>query len=134
MENGMNSIPMDEGQLVRLVDVFYGRVRADARLGPIFNDAVADWPEHLEKLVAFWSSIMLSTGRYKGNPMAAHMLHKDRIMPEDFDRWLALWTQTTEEIMPPDAARALQQKAARIAESLKLALWFRLPPKAEKAA
>ncbi len=45
-----------------------------------------------------------------------------------FDRWLALWAEVTEEILPAPAAAALQRKAARIAESLKLALYFRLPP------
>jgi hemoglobin len=39
-----------------LVDTFYARVRADGALGPIFNDAIPDWPEHLDKLAAFWWS------------------------------------------------------------------------------
>lgn len=56
----------DEG-LSRLVDAFYARVRSDEELGPIFNDAISDWPEHLEKLAAFWSSVMLTSGRYKGS-------------------------------------------------------------------
>ena len=118
---------IDEQGLSKLVALFYARVRNDAELGSIFNDAVADWPEHLEKLVAFWSSVMLTSGRYKGNPVAAHALHRARITPALFDRWLALWKQTTSEIMSPAAAAALQAKAARIAESLQLALFFKLP-------
>ena len=117
---------IDEAGLARLVDAFYARVRADAELGPIFNDAIDDWPHHLEKLTAFWSSVMLTSGRYKGQPVPAHMKHKDRITPELFDRWLGLWKQTTDELMERDAALALQEKAARIAESLKLAMFFRL--------
>src|SRR3546814_6567652 len=100
---------------------FYACVRTDAELGPIFNDAVHDWSEHLEKLTAFWSSVMLGSGRYKGQPVPAHMKHKHRITPELFERWLNLWKKTTDELMPPDAAHALQAKAARIAESLQLA-------------
>ena len=115
-----------EAGLARLVGAFYARVRSDAELGPIFNDAIEDWPHHLEKLTAFWSSVMLSSGRYKGQPVPAHMKHKGRITPELFDRWLGLWKQTTEELMEPDAASALQTKAARIAESLQLAMFFRL--------
>src|SRR3546814_7519892 len=57
---------IDEQELERLVALFYARVRADEELGPIFNDAIDDWPEHLEKLVAFWSSVVLTSGRYKG--------------------------------------------------------------------
>lgn len=120
------SAPLTLPQLRRLVDAFYARVRLDPELGPIFNDAISDWPEHLEKLTDFWSSIMLASGRYKGNPMAMHLKHRDRITPELFDRWLGLWAQTTDELMEPSAARALQQKAARIAESLSLALFFRI--------
>lgn len=119
---------MDEAGLARLVAAFYARVRADAELGPIFNDAIHDWPEHLEKLAAFWSSVMLTSGRYKGNPMMAHIKHIRRITPELFDRWLALWKATTDEVMPPAAAAALQAKAARISESLQLAMFFRLDP------
>lgn len=123
----MNTVVnIDEAGLARIVAAFYARVREDAELGPIFNDAIHDWPEHLETLTAFWSSVMLTSGRYKGNPMAAHLKHKARITPALFDRWLALWKRTTDEMMAPAAAAALQAKAARIGESLQLALFFRL--------
>lgn len=125
---------IDERGLRRLVALFYERVREDADLGPIFNDAVGDWPEHLEKLTAFWSSVMLASGRYKGNPVAAHIKHRERIDPALFERWLALWAYTTAEVMPPEAATALQATAARIAESLQLAMFFKLPPPNRKAA
>lgn len=115
----------DGERLGHLVETFYARVRADAALGPVFDDAIADWPEHLEKLAAFWHSVMLTSGRYKGQPVPAHLRHQDRISPELFDRWLALWNETTAEVMPPEAAAAMQAKAARIAESLKLALFFK---------
>src|SRR3546814_4692384 len=75
---------------------------------------------------SFWSSVMLTTGRYKGSPVAEHLKHKARITPAMFDRWLAIWAATTDELMAPAAAAALQAKAARIAESLQLALFFRL--------
>ncbi len=70
---------------------------------------------------------MLTSGHYKSNPVAAHALHKSRITPALFQRWLGLWQQVTAEILPPAAAAALQAKAARIAESLQLALFFRPP-------
>jgi hemoglobin len=119
---------IDDAALERLIPLFYARVREDADLGPVFDDAVQDWPHHLDKLVAFWSSVMLTSGRYKGNPMIAHLKHKPRITPELFDRWLALWAETTDAVMAPPAAAALQAKAARISESLQLALYFRLDP------
>ena len=122
----MSGLPLSDEALEELVPAFYTRVRADAELGPIFNGAIDDWPHHLDKLVAFWSSVMLTSGRYKGQPVPAHMKHKDRISPELFDRWLGLWKQTTDDLMAPEAASELPAKAARIAESLKLAMFFRL--------
>ena len=119
---------IDEAGLERLVHAFYARVREDPRLGPIFNRAIADWPEHLGKLHAFWSSVMLTSGRYKGQPVPAHVRHRDQITPELFNHWLALWGETARELMTPAAAQALEAKAARIAESLQLAMFFRLDP------
>lgn len=121
----MAALQLEAGGLRTLVDRFYQRIRADAELGPIFNDAVHDWPEHLDRLSDFWHSVMLTSGRYKGQPVPAHMKHRDRITPELFGRWLGLWASTTNELMEADAAAALQEKAGRIAESLQLALFYR---------
>lgn len=123
---------ISEAEIARLVSLFYSRVRADDGLGPIFDGAIDDWPHHLEKLAAFWSSMMLATGRYKGSPMAAHLKHRARITPAMFDQWLALWNQATADAVP-DAAPALQEKAARVAQSLQHALFFRMPPRPHPA-
>lgn len=120
------TLAIDEAGLRQLVETFYGRIRRDEVLGPIFNDAVDDWPHHFAQLTAFWTSVMMGSGRYKGQPVPAHAKHKSRIEPWMFDRWLGIWKDTTDELMEQAAAAALQEKAARIAESLKLALFFRL--------
>jgi len=111
-----------EDRLQALVALFYSRVREDELLGPVFNDAIQDWPEHLDRLQAFWSSVMLTSGRYKGRPLPVHIKHGDRIGPASFERWLALWREATDELLPPGAAAAMQEKAARIAESLTLGI------------
>jgi hemoglobin len=125
---------MTEEKLAVLVDRFYARVRADAILGPVFNGAIANWPEHLEKLTAFWSSVMLTSGRYKGSPMAAHLKHASAIQPAMFDRWLELWRETAREMPDEDHSAAVIAKAERIAESLQLGLFFKLPPERSAAA
>ena len=117
-----------ETQIAELIPLFYSRVRTDDLIGQVFDKAIDDWPPHLRKLADFWSSVMLTTGHYKGNPMAAHMKYLSEINPPMFDRWLALWADATSETLPPAMAAALQAKADRIAQSLKLALFFRLPP------
>lgn len=110
----------EEG-IVALVDRFYDKVRADATLGPIFEEAIAgDWGPHLAKMYDFWSSIMLTTGRYKGRPLPAHV--RLPIEPQHFGRWLELFTETTEELFEPDVAHAFQVKAHQIANSFLTAL------------
>jgi hemoglobin len=121
---------MTEAEISALVDAFYDRVRRDPLLGSLFESAVHDWPAHLETLAGFWSSVMLTSGRYKGSPMAAHLRHAERIEPAMFDRWLELWRETARDMLARGDAEAVIAKAERIAESLKLALFFRLPRKA----
>ncbi|MHB9879063.1 group III truncated hemoglobin [Pacificimonas sp. ICDLI1SI03] len=118
--------PLTEASLAQLIPEFYERVRGDPLIGPVFESAIDDWKPHLEKLTAFWSSVMLTSGRYKGNPVAAHAKHAQALTPAMFDRWLAIWRQTTNDLLPEDDALAMQAKADRIAESLKLSLWFRI--------
>ncbi len=66
---------MNESSIGILVDRFYARVRQDNILGPIFAEKIGDdWEPHLETMRAFWSSLMLASGRYKGNPMLTHLL------------------------------------------------------------
>jgi hemoglobin len=113
---------IDEAVIPGLLRTFYERVRDDDALGPVFNDAVQNWDEHLQRLGDFWSSVMLASGRYKGNPVAMHLLHADRITPAMFDRWLGLWAATTDEMLPRHVAAAMQAKAARIADTLRSAI------------
>ena len=103
------------------VHTFYGRVRQDEVLGPIFNGAVEDWDEHLEKLCAFWSSVLLVTGRFRGSPMAAHA-RTPGIEAEHFPRWLDIWRDTARTVCRPEAADLFIAKAEMIGESLKLGL------------
>ena len=126
----MNQEGINEASLRALVDAFYAKVRKDALIGPVFNRAIDDWPEHLDKLQSFWSSVMLTSGRYKGRPLPAHVKHADAISAASFERWLALWADTTAEMFDPASAAALQDKAARIAESLSLGIAFHRSPDA----
>ncbi|UVF22735.1 group III truncated hemoglobin (plasmid) [Microvirga terrae] len=122
-----SALELDQADLPELLRRFYDRVRSDAELGPVFNDAVHDWAEHLDRLEDFWSSVMLASGRYKGNPVVIHLIHADRITPGMFSRWLELWEQATTELLPDEVARTAQAKARRIAKSLQVAIRLRTP-------
>ena len=120
-----NSAWLPESAIRQLVDSFYAKVRADPELGPIFERAIpGDWGPHLATMHDFWSSIMLTSGRYHGNPVAIH-LRVEGIEPRLFGRWLALFDETCRELFDDDVAEAFRAKAERIAESLKLALFYR---------
>jgi hemoglobin len=114
---------VNEATIAELVEKFYARARKDPEIGPVFEAGVHDWSAHLATLNDFWSSVMLTSGRYKGNPMAAHMKHPLR--PDFFTRWLALWGETADELFVPEEAARFRHKAERIAESLKLGLFYR---------
>jgi hemoglobin len=115
---------LTENAIGELVDRFYGKVRADAELGPVFERAISDWQPHLATMRNFWSSVMLTSGRYKGNPVAAHR-RVDGIEFGLFDRWLALFDETCRELFDDEIAAMFRAKSERIADSLKLALFYR---------
>ena len=121
---GRSHPPVDEAMIHALVHGFYGRVREDSEIGPIFARAIHDWDSHLARMCDFWSGVMLSSGRYKGNPMAAHLRQTD-IRPQHFARWLTLFRQTAEELCPPDCAALFIGRAETIARSLQMGLFFR---------
>jgi hemoglobin len=110
-----------EAMIRDLVHAFYARVRSDPLLGPIFNTRVADWPAHLDKLCAFWSSVMLMTGRYKGTPMRVHA-ELPEIASQHFQHWLALFQATAREVCPDAAASLFVDRSQRIAQSLQLGI------------
>lgn len=119
---------VDRAFIGRLVREFYGRIRGNERLGPIFAGVVGDhWEPHLEKMTDFWCAVMLKNGAYSGRPVPAHLKLK-QVREEDFDIWLGLFRQTAAELCEPEVAAAFVERAERIAESLKLAMFFRLPP------
>jgi hemoglobin len=117
---------IDEDSIKALVHRFYERVRADAELGPVFDGTIAEagWPAHLSRMCAFWSSVMLTSGRYSGNPVSVHR-GVQGITPTLFPRWLELFTNTAETLFPPDLAAAFADKARRIAASLQMAVFYR---------
>ena len=116
---------VSEESIRRLVDAFYAKVQIDPELGPVFARAIpGNWQPHLNKMYAFWSSVMLNSGRYRGNPVAKH-LSVEGISMEMFERWLALFNETCGELFDDRLRTEFGVKAARIAESLKLALFYR---------
>jgi hemoglobin len=111
---------IDEAMIDRLVRGFYDRARRDPLLGPVFEGRVHDWEAHFARMRDFWSSVALMSGRYHGQPMAAHLPLP--IGTPHFNRWLELFAQSAREICPPAAAAHVIERAHRIADSLELGI------------
>ena len=86
-----------------LVDTFYGRVREDALIGPIFNNLLASrWEDHLKKMYSFWQTILLEKHTYFGSPFPPHAAMS--LTNLHFDAWLKLWYSTVQEFFEGEKA------------------------------
>lgn len=109
---------IDERAIRAMVDHFYTQVREDPLLGPVFEARVSGrWPAHLDKMVDFWSSALLRTGRFSGNPRAAHAAIPD-LSPGHFERWLALFEETLAVVFDAATAAFILQRAEMMAQGL----------------
>lgn len=115
---------IDEAYISLLVETFYSRVRADARLGPIFEQAISDWIPHLATMKDFWASVALNAGRYSGRPVPKHKA-LTQVRAEDFAIWLTLFRQTLIDTAPtPEVVPYFMERAERIARSLQMAMFY----------
>lgn len=122
--SGTGRVP--EAVIEDLVRTFYGKIQTHPSLGPVFNKAIpGDWEPHLQTMMTFWSSVINTTGRYKGQPVPKHVA-LEGITHAHFDQWLTLFDACAKEVCGPDLAKLFFEKAERIAESLKFAM-FGLP-------
>ncbi|KJS23767.1 MAG: hypothetical protein VR75_18145 [Hyphomonadaceae bacterium BRH_c29] len=117
IEANAAALGIDEALVSDMVDDFYARARKDPLLGPVFETAIGDaaeWDAHFDKLKAFWSGVALGTRRYSGRPMPAH-LRLPGLTHAHFERWLALFRETLDELMPnPAAADFFHDRASLI--------------------
>ncbi|MCX6352282.1 MAG: group III truncated hemoglobin [Bacteroidetes bacterium] len=107
-----------EEDIKTLVDKFYAKVMADATIGFIFTDVAAiNLPTHMPVMYAFWSSVLLGTNNYSGNPMTKHILlnQKVKLEKEHFQKWIALWEETVTENFSGEIAELAITKARNIA-------------------
>lgn len=104
--------------ITQLVHGFYGDVRRDPLLGPVFEKALhGQWDAHLQRLVDFWSTVALGTRSFKGDVFGKHMA-LEGVTPAHFAAWVGLWQQHTSRLFAPEVARDLQVAAHGIARNL----------------
>lgn len=110
----------DRADVERLVRTFYRAAAMDDVLGPVFAAARVDWPEHISKLTDFWMWQLFGARGYEGNPLRAHApVHaRTPFGPEHYARWLALFTETVDELFAGPVADAAKDRARRMAHAL----------------
>lgn len=97
-----------------LVDTFYGKVRKDELIGPIFDEVIGgNWPVHLQKMYSFWQTILLGEHTYGGAPFPPHA--KLPIGASHFDRWIAIFNATVDELFDGEIAEEAKWRADKMA-------------------
>jgi hemoglobin len=121
-DQGLPVASITEAEIGTLVDAFYARVREDVTIGPIFSGTIKDWPRLLILLKSFWSSVLLTTGTYRGDPMVIPL--KLPLERKHFERWLALFAETAAEVLSPQNAVLVTRKSEQIAKNFQLAIAY----------
>ncbi|MGN6641279.1 MAG: group III truncated hemoglobin [Mucilaginibacter sp.] len=96
-----------------LVDEFYGKVRQDNLIGPVFLNVIEDWQPHLDKMYAFWNAALFGVSGYKGNPFSKHAPLP--IEQDHFERWLMLFAETIDEHFEGIIAKDAKNRAGLMA-------------------
>lgn len=107
----------------KLVDTFYEKVRQDELLAPIFNERIKDhWPEHLEKMYAFWQTVLLHQQAYQGSPFPPHaQLPVNR---SHFEKWMELFIATVDQLFAGEKASETKWRAQKMAEMFQSKIEF----------
>lgn len=97
-----------------LVNAFYDRIREDNLLAPVFFSKIQDnWQPHLEKMYAFWQTLLLEEHTYFGSPFPPHA--RLPVGQEHFDAWLHLWRMTVDEFFEGTKAGDAKWRAEKMA-------------------
>ena len=111
----------DRDDLDIVLRAFYERAFDDALIGPVFRDvAKMDLDEHLPVIGDFWQKVLLGTGEYRGSTMEVHrrLNRLERLTPEMFERWLAIWWATLDERHSGRVTEQAKAQATRIAGAI----------------
>lgn len=105
----MNDIQTHD-DVALLISTFYGKVVKDTVIAHFFKHI--DFDRHLPRMIHFWTFVLLDEPGYTTDVTAVH-----RTMPleeKDFDAWIRLFNETTDELFSGEKAELAKQRAALI--------------------
>jgi hemoglobin len=112
-----------EANIALMVERFYASVQQHPTLGPVFNPRLEGrWDRHMSQMRAFWSSVLLRSGRYQGFPLGAHF-DVPGIERQHFGDWLGLFEQTLTSVYEPDVAHAIHTVSQQFAQRFEYGLF-----------
>ena len=109
----------------RLMRVFYDRALVDDVIGYIFTDvAKLDLVTHLPIIVDFWDTVVFNTAAYAKHGRNPLMVHKEldkklELTSDHFDRWLEIFSATTDEMFVGQHADFLKMRSVAIAARMR---------------
>jgi hemoglobin len=110
-----------------LVRTFYGKLRKDSLLGPIFESMISDWEKHLELLTDFWESNLFFRKSYQGDPLQKHIdvdiFHNGTINELHFGTWINLWHQTIDSLFEGEVAQIAKNRARNMGTFIHLKIF-----------
>ena len=110
-----------------LVRTFYGKVRKDELLGPIFNKHIEDWETHFERLTDFWEGNLFFKRNFRGNPRLKHIevdaAEGHTIDALHFGVWLNYWFQTIDALFVGEKANIAKNRARNMGTFFHIAIF-----------
>ena len=96
------------------VDAFYGKVKKDLTIGPVFAAKIPDgnWEPHLERMYSFWNTVLCAVRDYQGNPFSKHAPLP--IQKRHFNTWVKLFKETIDENFAGEKAEDAKSRAEKM--------------------
>lgn len=112
--------------IMKLMDIFYTKIRKDEHLADIFNAKVGyedeQWEHHKEKIGRFWRQMLLGEDVFEGQPLKKH-LDLPHFPREFFEIWLKLFDDSLKMVYEKEVAQDILMRAQMIAQRFQVAIY-----------
>lgn len=120
--------------VLALVRAFYREAAMDDLLAPVFHAVHIDWADHIPRVTDFWCWQLLGEPAATRNTLGAHATAHALVPFTDahYERWLAIWTSTVDDLFTGPIAETAKQRAQRVATAM--ARFLSGPPTLDREA
>jgi hemoglobin len=101
--------------VLQLISRFYDRLLVDEQISHFFIEL--DLEKHIHHVADFWAFVLIDQAGYANNMMTAHS--KLELKANDFERWLALFHETINELFEGEKANLATERSKLIAWTMK---------------